>query len=67
MMFLTVAELQELTGRATPAAQRRALDAMRIPYRRRPDGTPAVLRTTVMTLLGPTGQTERPAPRLHLA
>lgn len=66
-MFLTEDQLRDLTGRETGAAQCRALNTMRIPYRRRPDGTPAVLHATVVALMGPAGQTERPEPKLHLA
>ena len=43
-MFLNKDELEQLTGKRRPKAQGRALDAMGIPYRRRPDGSPVVLR-----------------------
>jgi hypothetical protein len=46
-MFLSKDQLYELTGKRRPKAQARALDAMGIPYRRRPDGSPVVLRTHV--------------------
>ena len=36
-MLLTVREVAELTGRERRSAQRRALDAMGVPYRVRPD------------------------------
>ena len=41
---LTRDELIELTGRKRKSEQVRALAEMGIPYRMRPDGTPAVLR-----------------------
>lgn len=43
-MLLTAREVAELTGRERRPAQCRALDAMGVPYRVRPDGSPAVLR-----------------------
>jgi hypothetical protein len=46
-MFLTQAELEELTHRKYGAWQARVLDDMKIRYRRRPDGTVAVLRSDV--------------------
>ena len=44
MMFLSKDELVQLTGRRRPKAQARALTRMGIPHRRRPDGSPVVLR-----------------------
>ena len=44
---LTDDELHELTGRRQSQAQRRALNAMGIDHRTRPDGSIVVLRTTV--------------------
>lgn len=41
--FLSHAELEELTGRKYGAWQAKVLDAMKIRYRRRPDGSLAVL------------------------
>ena len=46
-MLLTEAELEELTRRHRVDARKRALEAMRIPYRVRHDGTLAVLRSHV--------------------
>ena len=43
-MLLTAREVAELTGRERRPAQRRALDAMGVPYRVRPDGSPSVSR-----------------------
>jgi hypothetical protein len=41
-LFLDRAELKALTGRSRPGAQRRALAAMGVPHRVRPDGQPVV-------------------------
>jgi hypothetical protein len=46
-MFLTEAELEDLTHRKYGAWQARVLDSMEIRYRRRPDGSLAVLRSDV--------------------
>jgi hypothetical protein len=43
-VFLTPQEVAELTHRVKGAWQAKALESMGIPYRLRPDGTPAVLR-----------------------
>lgn len=43
MMFLSSDDLLALTGRVRPSAQRRALVAMGVPFRVRPDGRPVVL------------------------
>ena len=51
-MFLTPDELHELTGKARNSAQLRALRAMGIEHRIRPDGSLAVLRSHVESLLG---------------
>ncbi|MBX6381461.1 MAG: DUF4224 domain-containing protein [Microbispora sp.] len=45
-------ELIEITGKRQGAAQIRALRAMGIEHRMRPDGTPFVLRAHVEHLLG---------------
>ncbi len=47
-LFLTRDELVELTGKKRKSAQIRALAEMGIPYRVRPDGTPAVLRCDIL-------------------
>lgn len=58
-MFLTPDELAELTHKQRPAAQIRALRAMGVEHRVRPDGKPVVLRAHVEALLG-AGKTPRP-------
>lgn len=52
MILLSRDELSELTGKATPAAQARVLDAVGIPHLRRPDGSIIVSRAVVETVLG---------------
>jgi hypothetical protein len=52
MIFLSKDELAALTGRKRPTAQARALAGMGIPYRRRPDGSPVVLRIHLDTFGG---------------
>ncbi len=51
-LFLTTAELQELTGRKQAGAQERALAHMGITCRRRPDGSVVVLRSHVDDIMG---------------
>lgn len=51
-MFLTADELRELTCRTRSDAQRRALRAMGIEHRTRPNGSVAVLRSHVEHVLG---------------
>lgn len=51
-MFLTPDELQTLTGKTRREAQARALEGMGIPFTRRPDGSPVVLRAVVEGMLG---------------
>lgn len=46
-MFLTPDEIAALTGKVRPSAQVRALRAMGIEHRIRPDGSPAVLRAAL--------------------
>lgn len=66
-MLLTVREIAELTGRERRSAQCRALDAMGVPYRVRPDGSPAVLRTAAEAALGHASPQNRPpSPELRL-
>jgi len=50
--FLTDDELERVTGRQRFRAQRRMLDAMRIPYITRPDNTLLVLRSNVLHKFG---------------
>lgn len=38
-MILTPSELETLTGKVRPHAQAKVLDALEIPYKRRPNGT----------------------------
>lgn len=59
-MLLTRDELHELTGKARSDAQRRVLESMGIPYKARPDGSPAVLRQVVQILMGAPAATIRP-------
>jgi hypothetical protein len=51
-MFLTDAEVIELTHKSKRAAQVRALRQMGIDHKIRPDGTAAILRTHVEKILG---------------
>ena len=51
-MFLSNDEITDLTNRQRSAAQVRALRAMGIEHRIRPDGTVAILRSHVEHLLG---------------
>jgi histidyl-tRNA synthetase len=51
-MFLTIAELRELTGKIQRNAQAVALRSMGIEHKLRPDGTCAVLRSLVEKSLG---------------
>lgn len=68
MMFLTQAEIVDLTRRIQSDAQARELDAMSIPYKRRRDKTLVVLRICVEATLGgaATVRMEHPEPQLHL-
>lgn len=50
-MFLTAAELVELTHKRRPHAQAIALKMMGIEHRRRPDGSLAVLTSHVNSVL----------------
>lgn len=51
-LCLTGTEVRHLTRRRRASAQIRELEAMRIPYRRRRRGPPAVLRVHVETMIG---------------
>ena len=46
-MLLTQDEIHDLTGYIRPTAQIRALKAMRIPHRVRPDGRPIVVESDI--------------------
>ena len=65
-MTLEPQELVQLTRRVKPSAQCRVLDALGIVYRKREDGSPAVLRATVEATLGaqPTVVAARPQVKL---
>lgn len=69
-LFLTSAEVAELTGRTRRDAQARALRAMGIDFKARPDGSAAVLRAVVEKALGAgvTSTTRKDkGPRFELA
>ena len=51
-MFLSTDELRDLTRKCRPSAQLRALRSMGIEHRVRPDGSLAVSRSHVESLLG---------------
>ena len=55
MMFLSQAEVEELTKRIQRDAQARELEAMGIPYKRRRDGSPVVMRACVESVFGVSG------------
>lgn len=63
MMFLTADELRELTGKARPSAQLRALRSMGIEHKVRPDGSLAVSRSHVESLLGGAAGDKVTAPK----
>jgi hypothetical protein len=46
-MILTRDEIVELTGKQRLPAQVRVLDALAVPYRRRPDGTIVIFREAI--------------------
>jgi len=63
-MFLTLAELKELTGKIQRNAQACALRSMGIEHKLRPDGSVAVLRSYVEQALGlnePRSRGKKPA------
>jgi hypothetical protein len=66
-MTLSPEDLERLTNRRRPAAQRTVLDALGIAYKVRPDGTLAVLRVVAELALGHrTGGVNTSAPKLRL-
>ena len=66
--LLSPAEVVELTARKRSDGQRRALDAMGIPYKTRHDGSLVVARDTVTEALGHAPEKNRPpSPRLRLS
>jgi hypothetical protein len=60
-MFLSEQELVDLTHRVKPAWQARALELMGISFRKRPDGTLVVLRSSLEQK-----QDARPRPQLRV-
>lgn len=67
MLTLTPAELVDLTGKERPAAQKRALDFLGVPYRQRLDRSLAVLRSAAEAALGgaATMHSSQREPELH--
>jgi hypothetical protein len=63
-MILTDEELLELTGRHRWSAQARVLEAIGVPYRRRPDGKIIVFRND---LNAPPKENRPRSPRLCLS
>ncbi len=61
-MFLSDAEVRELTGRQRYHAQRRILAQMGIEFRPRPDGRPMVLRGHVEGMMGARAERRPPEP-----
>lgn len=65
-VILSPDELAALTGRQKAKAQARELDHMGIPYRRRRDGSLAVLRIHVDTVAPTAARQDEPAkPRVR--
>ena len=60
-MFLSDAELQRMTGKSRNNARARALAAMGVEFRQRPDGALLVLRSHVEDIMGAKPRTQRPA------
>lgn len=60
-MFLTREEVAALTGRVRRDAQQRALRAMGVEHRVRPDGSVAVLRAHVEQVFGLRPEKAKPA------
>ena len=56
---LTRNELSELTHKIRPSAQARVLGQMGIEHKVRPDGSIAVLQSTVLTVMGSTDHVSR--------
>lgn len=51
-MFLSAKEIRELTGRLRRDAQAKALKAMGVEFRERPDGSLAVLQSHINKIFG---------------
>lgn len=58
-MFLSKTQLQELTGKQRPSAQKRVLDDQQIPYAVDSHGWPKVLVSTLEQVLGPQTTSKR--------
>ena len=67
-MTLSPDDIEALTGKRRPAAQRAVLSSLGIAYKVRPDGTLAVLRVVAELALGHSapGGTRQAAPKLRL-
>ena len=61
-LCLTAKEVEMLTGRSRPSAQRRALQHMAIDHKQRPDGSIVVLRSVLDAVLGIGHATRRTEP-----
>lgn len=59
--WLSDAELQDATHRRQPCAQARALQALGVPFKRRPDGTLLVARSALERALSGATMTAAPA------
>jgi hypothetical protein len=62
-MFLSQEQIVVLTGKQQPSAQRRALNAMGLTYKIRPDGSLVVLECHVQQELGGIVQSSAPLPK----
>jgi hypothetical protein len=62
-VILTVEQLYELTRKRKSCAQCRALEALGIPYRKRPDGSPVVFTASMQQ--NPAPQQRGPVLRLE--
>jgi hypothetical protein len=65
-MFLTPAEIEDLTGYQMPARQIKWLKANHYPFEVGGDRKPKVLRSFVASRLGGVVEPEIPEPKLHL-
>lgn len=63
-LILSPDELQEITGKRQPTAVARVLDAIGVPYRRRPNGTIVVFREELIPHAP--AQNRPPPPKLRL-
>ncbi|MGQ4230979.1 DUF4224 domain-containing protein [Bordetella bronchiseptica] len=62
MLTLSQKELIELTGKTRKAKQIEALKFLGVPFKIRPDGTPAVLRAAMEAALGHATKNQGPTP-----